>query len=185
MMLFGAFAGPVRGMRGLAVFQRTGFQDFDPSLAGFRQSWWTLLLALPFALVSLSGYNLMLQRLGRPPESLSLNLAEDLAGWLVYLAIFVSFARWLSRAPLVLPAIMVLNWARLWGAMLAAPLYLLVGFDAIDRGSFALLLLTLLLYTFALNVFIVWRALDIPFTQAVPLALFEVILNIGVALLFD
>ncbi|QCI79037.1 hypothetical protein E6W36_03925 [Hankyongella ginsenosidimutans] len=62
---------------------------------------------------------------------------------------------------------------------------MLVGFDVIDRASFALLLLTLLVYTFALDVFIVWRALDIPFTQALPIAMFEVILDVGVALIFD
>lgn len=185
MMPFVAFAGPVRGMRALAVFDRAGFQEFDPSLAGFRQSWWTLLLALPFTLVSLSALNLMLQREGTLPESLGLNIIEDMAGWLIYLGLFAVTARWLGRAPLALPSIMVLNWVRLWGAMLAAPLYLLVGFDVIDRPSFALLLLTLLLYTFTLNVFIIRRTLDIPLTQALPIALFEVILDVGVALLFD
>ncbi|QCI79036.1 hypothetical protein E6W36_03920 [Hankyongella ginsenosidimutans] len=102
-------------MRALAMFERTGFQDFSPSLEGFRQSWWTMLLALPFTLVSLSSLNLLQQRMGRAPESLSLNLIEDLVGWLVYIGLFIMVARWLGRARLVLPAIMVLNWARLWG----------------------------------------------------------------------
>lgn len=185
MIRFAAFAGPVRGMRWLAIFDGAGFKDFDPSFAGVRQSWWTLLLALPFTLVSLSGLNLLQQRLGRAPESLPFNIIEDLAGWLIYLGLFTALSQWLDRRRLALPAIMVLNWARLWGAMLAAPLYLLVGFDIIDRESFALLLLTLLVYTFALNVFIIRSTLDIPFTQALPIALFEIILDVGVSLLFD
>lgn len=177
MIGFEDFAGPVRGALALAGFDRTGLRHFDMTRAGFRQSWWTVALSLPFILLSTLCYNRLLVRAGHAPDAVLLAVAVDLAQWLGFCGLLWLVLGQLQRGAMVHAAIMVMNWGRLLGAILVSPLYLLAAFGIIDVESMKLLWLLLLVYVILYYIFSLKTVLDVPWLQAVGLVCLDLMLG--------